>query len=67
MMREQRRSAALLWSGQVDAAAVAEEETKVDGGGGAPKVGQHKEEDEVKRHEWKKWKDPLAQFIRAEK
>ena len=50
MMREQRRSAALFWSGQVDAAAVAEEETKVDGGGGAPKVGQRKEEDEVKRY-----------------
>ena len=50
MMREQRRSAALFWSGQVDAAAVAAAETKVDGGGGAPKVGQHKEEHEVKRY-----------------
>ena len=50
MMREQRRSAALFWSGQVDAAAVAEAETKVDGGGGAPKVGQREEEDDVKRY-----------------
>ena len=50
MLRKQRRIAAFFWSDQVDAAAVAEEETKVDGGGGAPKDGQCKEEDEVKRY-----------------
>ena len=66
MLMEQRRSAALFWSGQVDAAAVAEEETKVDGGGGAPKVGQREEEDEVKRYGGE-WKDPLAIFIRAKR
>ena len=65
-MREQRRSAARFSSGQVDAAAVAEAEMKVDGGGGAPKVGQRKEEDEVKRYRGE-WKDPLALFIRAER
>ena len=58
MMREQRRSAALFWSSQVDAAAVTEAETKVDGGGGAPKVEQCKEEDEVKRHEGENGKTP---------
>ena len=58
MMREQRRSAALFWSGQVDAAAVAEEETKVDGGGRAPKDGQCKEEDEVKRYGGKMERPP---------
>ena len=66
MLRKQRRIAAFFWFDQVDAAAVAEEETKVDGGGGAPKDGQCKEEDEVKRYGGK-WKDPLALFIRAER
>ena len=50
MLRKQRRIAVFFWSDQVDAAAVAEEEMKVDGGGGAPKVGQCEEEDEVKRY-----------------
>ena len=58
MLRKQRRIAAFFWSDQVDAAAVAEEETKVDGGGGAPKVGQRKEEDGVKRHEGENGKTP---------
>ena len=53
MLRKQRRIAVFFWSDQVDAAAVAEEETKVDGGGGAPKDGQCKEEDGVKRYEGK--------------
>ena len=66
MLRKQRRIAAFFWSDQVDAAAVAEEETKVDGGGGSPKVGQCKEEDEVKRYGGE-WKDPLALFIRAKR
>ena len=66
MMREQRRSAALFWSGQVDAAAVTEAETKVDGGGGAPKVGQREEEDELKRYGGE-WKDPLTLFIKAKR
>ena len=34
-MRKQRRIAAFLWYGQVDAAAVVEAEAKDDGGGGA--------------------------------
>ena len=50
MLRKQRRIAAFFWSDQVDAAAIGEEETKVDGGGGAPKDGQCEEEDEVKRY-----------------
>ena len=50
MLSKQRRIAAFFWSDQVDAAVVAEEETKVDGGGGAPKDGQCKAEDEVKRY-----------------
>ena len=35
MLRKQRRIAAFLWCGQVDAAAVVEAEAKVDDGGGA--------------------------------
>ena len=50
MLRKQGRIAAFFWSDQVDATVVAEEETKVDGDGGAPKVGQCEEEDEVKRY-----------------
>ena len=50
MLMEERRGAAILWCVQGDAAAGVEEEAKVDGGGGAPKVGQRKEEDEVKRY-----------------
>ena len=67
MLMEERRGAAIPWCVQGDAAAGVEAEAKVDGGGGASKVGQHKEEDEVKRHEGEKWKDPLALFIRAER
>ena len=58
MLRGQRRSAAVFWSGQVDAAAVAEKETMVDGGGGAPKVRQREEEDEVKRYGGKMERPP---------
>ena len=58
MLRKQQRIAAFFWSDQVDAAAVAEEETKVDGGGGAPKDGQCKEEDEVKRYGGKMERPP---------
>ena len=50
-MRKQRRIAAFLWCDQADAAAVVEADVKSDGGGGAPKVGQHGEEDNAKRHE----------------
>ena len=50
MLMEERRGAAILWCVQGDAAAGVEAEAKVDGGGGAPKVGQRKEEDEVKRY-----------------
>ena len=62
--RAQRRRGSLGVQG--DAAAGVEAEAKVDGGGGAPKVGQRKEEDEVKRYGGE-WKDPLALFIRAER
>ena len=58
MMMEQRRGAAVLWCVQGDAAAGVEAEAKVDGGGGAPKVGQRKEEDGVKRHEGENGKTP---------
>ena len=44
MLMEPRRSAAFFWYVQADAAAGVEAEAKVDGGGGAPKVGQRKEE-----------------------
>ena len=47
---EQRRGAAILWCVQGDAAAGVEAEAKVDGGGGARKVGKRTEEDEVKRY-----------------
>ena len=58
MLMEERRGAAILWCVQGDAAAGVEAEAKVDGGGGAPKVGQRKEEDEVKRHEGENGKTP---------
>ena len=45
-----RKGAAVLWCVQGDAAAGVEAEAKVGGGGGAPKDGQCKEEDEVKRY-----------------
>ena len=51
MMRKQRRIAAFLWCGQVDAAAVVEADAKTDGGGGARRVGRREEEDNAKRHE----------------
>ena len=54
---EERRGAVVLWCVQGDAAAGVEAEAKVDGGGGAPKVGQCEEEDEVKRYRGK-GKDP---------
>ena len=60
MLREQRRSAAFLWCGQVDAAAVVGAEAKEDGGGRAPMVGRCEEEDDVKGHEGEKWKGPLG-------
>ena len=50
MLMEERRGAAFPWCVQGDAAARVEAEAKVDGGGGAPKVGQRKEDDEVKRY-----------------
>ena len=55
---EERRGAVFLWCVQGDAAAGVEADTKVHGGGGAPKVGQRKEEDEVKRHEGENGKTP---------
>ena len=67
MMRKQRRIAAFLWCEQADAAAVVEAPTKTDSGGGARRVGRREEEDNAKRHEGEKWKDPLALFIRAER
>ena len=54
MLREQQRSAAFLWCGQVDAAAVVVAEANVDGGGRAPMVGRREEEDDVKGHEGEK-------------
>ena len=56
MLMEERRGAAILWCVQGDAAAGVEAEAKVDGGGGAPKVGQREEEDNAKRHEGEKVK-----------
>ena len=50
MLMEERRGAEILWCVQGDAAAGVEAEAKVDGGGGAPKVGQRKEGGEVRRH-----------------
>ena len=50
MLMEERRGVAILWCVQGDAAAGVEAEAKVDGGGGAPKVGQREEEDDVKRY-----------------
>ena len=50
MLMEERRDAAILWCVQGDAVAGVEAEAKIDGGGGAPKVGQRKAEDEVKRY-----------------
>ena len=50
MLMKERRGAAILWCVQGDAAAGVEAEAKVDGGGGAPKDGQRKEEDEVQRY-----------------
>ena len=50
MLMEERRGAAILWCVQGDAAAGVEAEAKVNGGGGAPKVGHRKKEDEVKRY-----------------
>ena len=67
MLMEERRGAAILWCVQGDAAAVVEAEAKVDGGGGAPKVGQRKEEDEVKRYGGGGMERPPALFIRAER
>ena len=58
MLREQRRSAAVLWCDQVDAAAVVEADAKIDGGGGARRFGRHDEEDDVKRHEGENGKTP---------
>ena len=55
---KQRRGATGFWYSQGDAAAGVEAEAKVDGGGGAPKVEQCKEEDEVKRHEGRNGKTP---------
>ena len=60
MLMEERRGAAILWCVQGDAAAGVEAEAKVDGGGGAPKVGQRKEEDEVKRYGGKMERPPGA-------
>ena len=58
MLMEERRGAAILWCVQGDAAAGVEAEAKVDGGGGAPKVGQREEDDDVKRHEGENGKTP---------
>ena len=51
MLREQRRSAAFLWCGQVDVAAVVGVEAKVDSDGRAPTFGRCEEEDDAKGHE----------------
>ena len=66
MLMEERRGAAILWCVQGDAAAGVEAKAKVDGGGGAPKAGQRKEEDEVNRYEGK-MERPLALFIKAKR
>ena len=67
MTRKQWRIAAFLWCDQADAAAVVEADAKTDGYGGARRVGQREEEDNAKRHEGEKWKDPLALFIKAKR
>ena len=64
MLTGQRRSAALLWNGPVDAAANVGAEVKVDSGGGAPMFGRRGEEDEVKGDEGENEKDPSALFTR---
>ena len=66
MLMEQRGSAAFLWYDQVDAAAGVEAEAKVDGGGGAPKVGQREEEDEVKRY-WGEMERPPGPIYKGRK
>jgi len=50
VLRKQRRIAAFLWCGQVDAAAVVEADAKIDGGGRARRFGRHEDEDDMKRH-----------------
>ena len=59
MLREQRRSAAFLWCGQVDAAAVVEADAKIDGGGRARRFGRREEEDDAKWHGGG-WKAPWS-------
>ena len=54
MLRKQRRIAAFLWCGQVDAAAVVGAVAKDDGGRRAPMVGRCEEEDDVNGHEGEK-------------
>ena len=46
-----RKGAAVLWCVQGDAAAKVGVEMTVDGGGGAPEVEWHEEDDDAKRHE----------------
>ena len=63
MLRKQRRIAAFLWCGQVDAAAVVEAEAKVDGGGRARRLdGTRKKK--MRRGTGGNEKDPSALFIR---
>jgi len=61
---EQRRSAALLWFDQVDAAALVDADTKVDGGGRA-RVLRRREEEEGDEEKGGKCKGPSAVFIKT--
>ena len=49
-----------LWCDQADAAAVVEADAKIDGGGRARRFGRREEEDDAKRHEGEKRKEPLG-------
>jgi hypothetical protein len=51
MLREERRSTAVLWCARGDSAAGVEAEATVDGGGGASKLERRVEDDDAKRHE----------------
>ena len=54
MRMEERRSAAVLWYAEGDAAARVEAEATIDDGGGAPEVEQREEDDDVRRHKGEK-------------
>ena len=58
------RCVAVLWSKQVDAAALAGADAKVDGGGGVRALRRREEEEDLKRKR-ERWKGPSAVFIRT--